>query len=72
LTIIQDTIQAAQVGEEATFRNLTIFPLIGSDLVERNYQILDEALAAGTSKVDKDTRIVEIMSTVPMKTRATK
>jgi hypothetical protein len=51
LTIIQDTIQAAQVGEETTFKNLSIFPLIGSEIVEQNYQILDEALAAGTSKV---------------------
>jgi hypothetical protein len=51
LNIIQDTIQAAQVGEEIVFKNLTMFPLFVSETVEQEYQTLDEALAAGTGKV---------------------
>jgi hypothetical protein len=51
LNIIQDTIQAAQVGEEIVFKNLTMFPLLISEAIERKYQTLDEALDAGTGKV---------------------
>jgi hypothetical protein len=51
MTIIQDTIQVARVGEEIAFKNLTMFPLLVSKIVERDYQTLDEALAARTGKV---------------------
>ncbi len=51
LNIIHDTIHAIQMGEQITFKNLTMFPLLVSNVVEREYQTLDEALTAGTAKV---------------------
>ncbi len=51
MSIIQTTIEAAQVGEETTFKNLTMFPLVIDGTVERDYLTLDEALADGTAKV---------------------
>jgi hypothetical protein len=51
LKIIQDTIQAAEVGEEKIFRNLSMFPLFVSKTVKPKYLTLDEALAAGIGKV---------------------
>jgi hypothetical protein len=51
LSIIHNAIHHAQVGEETTFKNLTMFPLFVGEAVEQNYETLDDALAAGTAKV---------------------
>lgn len=51
MNIIQDTLNSASVGEGTTFKNLTIFPLVVGEKVEKEYLTLDEALAAGTAKV---------------------
>lgn len=51
MKIIQDTISTALIGEGITFNNLTIFPLTFEKDVIPDYQTLDEALAAGTTKI---------------------
>ena len=51
MSIIQNTIQAIQLGEGITFENLTMFPLFVSEASESVYLTLDEALAQGTAKV---------------------
>jgi hypothetical protein len=51
LNIIQDKINAANIGEGITHKNLTIFPLVVGKSVDPKYQTLDEALVAGTAKV---------------------
>jgi hypothetical protein len=51
LSIIQDTVNSAHVGEGITFKNLTLFPLNFEKNVIPDYQTLDEALAAGTTKI---------------------
>ena len=51
LNIIQDTINASQIGEGVIYKNLTMFPLFMSEAVEGEYLTLDDALAAGTAKV---------------------
>ena len=49
MSIIQNTIQAIQLGEGITFENLTMFPLFVSEASESVYLTLDEALAQGTA-----------------------
>jgi hypothetical protein len=51
LNIIQNTIEAMQVGAERTYKNLTIFPLVIDENIEQEYLTLDEALAAGVVKI---------------------
>jgi hypothetical protein len=51
LSIIQNTIQGARLGEALTFENLTMFPLIVDEETDADYLTLDEALSAGTAKV---------------------
>jgi hypothetical protein len=51
LNIIQNTIQAVQVGVEKTYKNLTVFPLEINENVEQGYLTLDEALTSGTVKI---------------------
>jgi hypothetical protein len=53
LSIIQDTINSAHVVEGTTFKNLTVFPLILEKNIIPDYQTLDEALAAGKTKISE-------------------
>jgi hypothetical protein len=51
MNAIQDCIDHLKLGEAVTFKNLTMFPLIGGDAGERDYLTLDEALAAKVVRI---------------------
>jgi len=51
---ISDTIKRLRLGEAASFEGLTVFPLFGDDVQEKDYLTLDEALAR------KQARILEV------------
>jgi len=51
LSIIQNSIQGARIGEALTFENLTMFPLTVGEETDAYYLTLDEALSSGTAKV---------------------
>jgi hypothetical protein len=48
---ISDAVTGIRVGEPATYRNLTVFPLFGADLRNAGYLTLDEALERKCSVV---------------------
>jgi len=48
---IAEALARVTVGPEVTFRNLTVFPLLGAGVGEPSYLTLDEALARGWVRV---------------------
>jgi hypothetical protein len=51
LNTIQNMIDATQLGESTVFKNLTMFPILAGEPVEREYLTLDEALFSGSAKI---------------------
>jgi len=51
LSIIHTTFDNIAVGVPASFRNLTMFPLVSGKNAERDYLTLDEALSQGVARV---------------------
>lgn len=51
LTIINDNLNAIDVGLSQVYKNITMFPLHRQDATVSNYLTLDEALEAGTASV---------------------
>ncbi|HSW39567.1 MAG TPA: DUF6569 family protein, partial [Acidobacteriota bacterium] len=50
---VADAVNGVRIGEQITYRNLTIFPLFGSDLRNAGYITLDEALERKCSVVSE-------------------
>ena len=44
MELILDAVKNVRVGEPASYKNLTVFPLFGIDLKAADYLTLDEAL----------------------------
>ena len=51
MTIINDELNAIDVGLSQVFKNITMFPLLRQDAISSNYLTLDAALDAGTAHV---------------------
>lgn len=51
MTMVNDELNAVEVGLSQAFKNITMFPLLRQDALESNYLTLDEALEAGTARV---------------------
>jgi len=51
MQLIKDTISKVKVGAPKTFKNLTVFPIMGDNGGTAEYLTLDEALAAKAGKV---------------------
>ncbi len=54
---ISDTINGLHLGEATSFEGLTVFPLFGDDIQEKDYLTLDEALE------QKQARVIEVSET---------
>lgn len=50
---VSDAVTGVRIGEPTTYRNLTVFPLFGSDLRNAGYLTLDEALERKCSVVSE-------------------
>lgn len=51
MEIIKDKLEQIKIGQETTFRNLTLFPLLNGGIQQPDYLTLDEALAQGVAKI---------------------
>ena len=51
MTIINDELNAIDVGLSQVFKNITMFPILRQDAISSNYLTLDEALDAGIARV---------------------
>ena len=51
MNVLQPTISKLELGRPVTFRNLTMFPLVGPSIADPVYRTLDEALDAGVARV---------------------
>src|SRR6266446_4168869 len=48
---VQETLESIRIDRPSTFRNLTLFPVIGRNGTTPDYVTLDEALAQKTARV---------------------
>jgi hypothetical protein len=51
MSVVSEYLSAVTPGEPVTYRNLTLFPLLGDGPAEPDYLLLDAALAAGQARV---------------------
>jgi hypothetical protein len=66
MQLIADTISKVKVGEAKTFKNLTVFPILGAVGAAADYITLDEALAekvASVTEVDESGSVPELKFT---------
>src|SRR6266487_3304682 len=51
MNIIAETLSGLRLEQPVTFRNMTMYPIVGGSIGEPDYVVLDDAIRLGSAKV---------------------